>query len=209
MKQKQKHIYGLIDPREGQIRYVGATQQLKERLKDHLTSAYRSSSPKRMWMRELLTSGLQPEMIVLETVPYAFWEEAERYWIAKMRERGVPLLNVFHGGLDGGRGIPKSPEHRAKIGQAHKGRKFSATTRAKMSAARRGWRPSPELTRIQREKCKGEGNGRARLTEEQVIEIRRRYAAGGICLHKLAEDYPVTFSAIHRIVTRQTWKHVP
>ena len=55
---------------------------------------------------------------------------------------------------------------------------------------------------------KGEGNGRAKLTDAQVVEIRERYAAGGISQKALADEYGVTFSLISLIVLGKTWPHV-
>jgi hypothetical protein len=51
------------------------------------------------------------------------------------------------GGPRSARGVPMSfsPEHRAKIGAASRGRKASAETRAKLSAARKGKKQSPEF----------------------------------------------------------------
>lgn len=267
-------IYGLLDPRDGQIKYVGKTKDLAQRMKDHLKDAKRSNTPKNAWLLKLGRLDLCPEMIVLEEVSKAMWPEAERRWIADMRKRGIPLKNICDGGegrtgplsdetkrklsianrgrkwtpeqrkraseaqmghrvssatkerlrraalgrkhtkqsrekiSQAHRGVPKSEEHRKKIGLAHKGRIFSPATRAKMSVAKKDWKPSEQLTEIQRMKCRGEGNGRAKLTVSDVHEIRERHKLGNITLEELAIDYPVTFSAIHRIITRQSWKHV-
>jgi hypothetical protein len=60
----------------------------------------------------------------------------------------------------------------------------------------------------------GERNSRARLTEADVREIRRRYAeggggnVGGISQRELAEEYEVTRCCIWRILHRATWRHV-
>ena len=56
--------------------------------------------------------------------------------------------------------------------------------------------------------AKGGARGHARLTDEQVVEIRARYAAGGVSLRVLAMDYPVSFVVIGKIVRGETWKHV-
>lgn len=56
--------------------------------------------------------------------------------------------------------------------------------------------------------ARGERNGFARLTRMQVIEIRTRYAAGGVTHTQLGAEYDVHWSTIHAIVTRKNWKHV-
>lgn len=56
--------------------------------------------------------------------------------------------------------------------------------------------------------AKGEGNGQSKLTEGQVIEIRRRYAAGGVCQRQLGEEYGVHRHSIGKIVRFERWAHV-
>lgn len=53
----------------------------------------------------------------------------------------------------------------------------------------------------------GEKHGRAKLTEAQVIEIRQRYAKGGISQSKLAIEFRVDQTIISDIVLRKSWKH--
>jgi HNH endonuclease len=55
---------------------------------------------------------------------------------------------------------------------------------------------------------KGSQNGHARLNTKQVVEIRKRYALGGITQRQLAKEYGAYQPAIWKIVTRRTWKHV-
>lgn len=47
-----------------------------------------------------------------------------------------------------------------------------------------------------------------KLTEEQVREIRSRYAAGDATQLSLAIEYGISQSAVHKIVSRQTWRDV-
>lgn len=49
----------------------------------------------------------------------------------------------------------------------------------------------------------------AKLTEEQVIEIRKRYAQGGITHKELSEQYGVHRRTIGRAINRVHWRHVP
>jgi hypothetical protein len=48
----------------------------------------------------------------------------------------------------------------------------------------------------------------SKLTEELVPVIRAEYAAGGVAEHVLAAKYGVNVSTLHRMLARQTWKHV-
>jgi hypothetical protein len=51
----------------------------------------------------------------------------------------------------------------------------------------------------------GEVHHSAKLTWEQVAEIRKRYASGGITQRALAKEYGVTQCPIRRIVSREGW----
>lgn len=53
---------------------------------------------------------------------------------------------------------------------------------------------------------KGERNGRAKLTVAEVDEIKRRYAAGGTSLRRLAGEFGVNFTSISLIVRGKTWQ---
>lgn len=50
--------------------------------------------------------------------------------------------------------------------------------------------------------------GGAKLDEDKVREIRRRYAEGGVTQVGLAAEYGVSDYAIWSIVNRRTWQHV-
>lgn len=58
------------------------------------------------------------------------------------------------------------------------------------------------------EKFRGENAGLAKLTEEQVRDIRRLYAAGGVTYKELARRYGVAKYAIQSVVKRLTWREV-
>ncbi len=55
---------------------------------------------------------------------------------------------------------------------------------------------------------RGEENGSAKLTEEQVKQIRLRYATGMFSQPDLARQYGVDQATIWRIIHRKTWKHI-
>jgi hypothetical protein len=58
------------------------------------------------------------------------------------------------------------------------------------------------------ENHRGENNGNVELTEKTAIEIRSRYAAGGVSYADLGSEYGVTKTHIWRIVRRKAWSHV-
>ena len=54
----------------------------------------------------------------------------------------------------------------------------------------------------------GEKNPSAKLTEQQVIEIRTRYANGGITHTQIAKEYGVSRQTISYIISRHTWAYL-
>ena len=55
---------------------------------------------------------------------------------------------------------------------------------------------------------RGALNGNAKLDEADVLEIRRRYAAGGTSQRKLAAEYGVSPAQIHGIIRRRRWAYL-
>lgn len=56
--------------------------------------------------------------------------------------------------------------------------------------------------------ARGERGGNTKLTETQVMEIRRLYATGDISQHQLAAAFGVNQSPIWQIIHRKTWTHI-
>ncbi len=54
----------------------------------------------------------------------------------------------------------------------------------------------------------GEKSGLAKLTQEQVRQIRDRYAAGGISQRTLAREYRVRDITVSAVIRRRNWKHI-
>lgn len=78
--------------------------------------------------------------------------------------------------------------------------------RAARSSARRG--QGSKRTVSHSRAVRGELNPGTSLTDQNVRDIRRRYAAGGISQHQLATEYGCTQSTISLIVLRRSWQHV-
>lgn len=55
---------------------------------------------------------------------------------------------------------------------------------------------------------RGEASHLAKLTQSQVTELRRRYAAGEASQRLLGIDYGISQSAVFKIVRRQRWRDV-
>ena len=77
------YIYGLIDPRNDEIRYIGKTINSKTRLSGHITESkdievvnYRVK-----WIRKLISLGLKPKIIFLRTCSSHEYEKYETEYI--------------------------------------------------------------------------------------------------------------------------------
>lgn len=53
---------------------------------------------------------------------------------------------------------------------------------------------------------RGARHGMVKLTEEQIEEIRRRYAEGGITQRELAVEFGIGQQQISRIVRKTSWR---
>lgn len=53
---------------------------------------------------------------------------------------------------------------------------------------------------------KGVKNGRSKLTESDIISIRKNYI--GLTFEEISKKYPVSAQAISDIINRKKWKHV-
>ena len=90
-------IYALCDPATKEYRYVGKTNDLPSRIRCHRWEAQSSlfHTHKVNWLRSL--SG-EPIVEILQEANLGNWQDAERYWINKMREQGANLTNFANGG---------------------------------------------------------------------------------------------------------------
>jgi hypothetical protein len=80
-------IYSLNDPDTNEIRYVGWTQNTKQRFANHIYEATHpeySNSPdshKNKWLRKILSQGKKPTISVIEITVFSKHEDRERFWI--------------------------------------------------------------------------------------------------------------------------------
>lgn len=121
-------IYGLVDPRDGQLRYVGQTNQLPcQRLAQHEHAARRMKDRRRntQWLRSLQVKSVRPEMLVLEEGLSKFVaNETESFYITYFRMVGCRLNNHTMGG-EGSVGYKHNDEARSRISAGLVGKGWS------------------------------------------------------------------------------------
>lgn len=164
---KTVFIYCLKDPTTGDVRYIGQTNNLKRRLKKHLTVSSKMRSPLGYWLRSLL----EPPVLAFlhEVSENESWVEEERRYISCARALGMNLVNATDGGEGTSgpqsparraaqsarqKGVPHSPEWRAAQSAA-----WSLERRAAQSAARMGVPQSPETSAAKSAAMKGKNRG--------------------------------------------------
>lgn len=94
-------VYGLVDPRSMELRYVGQTvRDLKRRFAQHLLAASKGTRPPvNAWLRSLAISGATPATIVLDVCESRdALNESEIWWIEYARFLGCALTNLARGG---------------------------------------------------------------------------------------------------------------
>jgi len=142
-------IYGLIDPRNGQLRYVGqASRGMSTRLSQHLYSAKHGRGQHLYcWLRQLLDEGHRPEVEVLEVHKTAeTLDDSEIFYIAYFRFIGCDLTNHADGGRTS-RGARRTPEMREAARAVTTARWQNPEQRQKMTAPHFGVKQTSEQIR--------------------------------------------------------------
>ena len=86
-----KHIYGLVDPRDRQIKYVGQSNDPERRYQQHINAI--EDTAKGIWIQGLRTIGQLPEFILIDKCPDEDAFYLENWWILVGRRQGWPLTN--------------------------------------------------------------------------------------------------------------------
>ena len=92
-------IYGLLDPRDSTLRYIGKTHKRREiRLREHLEAAEQGrTTPVYRWIRALQSAGFQPMIFVLARIPPGSdWRESEARAIYRWRSWPSDRLPYVH-----------------------------------------------------------------------------------------------------------------
>jgi hypothetical protein len=140
--QHEVYIYGLADPRDHVIRYVGKTSKtLLRRVLGHMEEPTNTRMAE--WVSSLIDADVTMEAVALEICSPESWEKAERKWIARLRRVGS-LLNVDRGGIRGSKRGPKG-NYRGARTVAGPVRVLDRAEIAKMEAAKAMPLAKPQL----------------------------------------------------------------
>lgn len=117
------YIYALIDPHTNKIRYVGKTNNIKHRYKQHRYPKKNDTTKRANWLRELKSEGLQPIIKVIDVTDETLWSDMEKQYIREYSH--LDLLNATEGGQDGKHSLEVKKKIGEGVSKAHKGRKLS------------------------------------------------------------------------------------
>lgn len=174
-------VYGLVDPRDGQLRYVGQTvRRVSVRYDQHLIRAKTRKTHRDCWIFALLSLGLKPELVVFQELKEKqILDQAETFWIAYFRAMGCQLANLTDGGKSNS-GWIASPETKAKMSAAKLGKTKSQETRSKMASAQKGnvkWkkRKNWSCSDVTKEKLRAKTLGRSSIGQVYCPETGLTY----------------------------------
>ena len=152
-------IYGLVDPRTDELRYIGRSSNGLERPRYHVwyvkCGNYPLTTRCQAWIKSLLNIDREPQFIVLEDFEIAnddILNSAEKRLIAHHRLCGCNLTNHTDGG-EGSIGYKHTKESLDKISKSSKGRqarlgmKTSDVTKKRISKSQQGKTTSVETRR--------------------------------------------------------------
>lgn len=183
-------IYGLRDPRDKSIRYVGKSTYGIVRAKEHgMLSRLKGKSYKNYWIKQLHALGLDYEIVILQELSTTDGlYEAEQAWIAIGRQAGM-LTNLADGG-PGSFGCKWSSESRARLAKSRTGIKFTEEHRKNLVKAAR------QRSKEHYQKVADANRGR-KLTPEHIAKVaaagRGRKASEETC-RKRSETMKATIA---------------
>ena len=225
-------VYALSSSQDHAVRYIGQTvMTLRRRLNSHIHEAQtKRSNYKHHWINSVVAAGHDVLIVALKVNAVLHVDEIAT--IAHHKTLGCALVNLTTGG-EGSPGCVLSPERCAQMaasmlgnqyGRGNKGSKFSAEHRAKLSAQLLGnqrgkgqaaWNKGVPVPQAVRDKIKshahrapGAENPRAKLSEQDVVEIRHLLASG-LPQADVALQYDIGQAQVCRIGRGQRWQHQP
>ncbi len=168
--------------------YVGKTISLSTRLNKHKKECILKRTHKEKKINKILSNGEDITISIIDIVNKGEEDYWEKFWISQIKSWGFKLYN----GTNGGEG-----------GDCWSGKKHSEETKAKLREIM--YKRIKEGNGIQ--KCPGEKNGKSKLTEDQVRELRS-LRESGYSYGKLVKKYGIAKQTVANIVNRRRWKHI-
>jgi group I intron endonuclease len=171
--------------------YIGSAVNILNRIKDHIKRLKSKTHKNKLLQNHFNKYGMCFYFEVLEFCNKEDLIEVEQFMLDKhlsyIRKNGFNIN---------------------KIANSMLGFKHSEKTKSNWSAKRKGIRFSSESKKNMSESKKGSKHPKAKLTEEQVIEIRTNNNNKRDYSLKTSIKYNVSWHTINYILKRKTWTHI-
>lgn len=218
-------IYKLIDPRNGEIRYVGKTQSkyLCERLAVHVRQSKNvvgKPSHKEAWIKNVLADGLKPRIELICEVDEKDWAAEEIKQIAHHKEMGCRLTNTSIGGDAGNLGGKHTTENKESVRKRMIGNKYAVGHKWTKEALEKrrnnpnwingvrkamlGKKHTDEWKNAASQRMSGENHPLRKLDKNKVNMIREKYRSGEN-LARIARNLQMNYRHIWKVATNKSW----
>lgn len=94
-------IYTLTDPRDNMVKYVGKTNNIEKRFKEHIYESknHKIKTKKKNWIRKLCNLNLLPLIDIIKVCNYDNYQYWEEFYIKKYKKNGCNLHNFDDKGV--------------------------------------------------------------------------------------------------------------
>jgi hypothetical protein len=173
---------------EGIPFYVGKTIKLNERFNKHIFESKLKRTYKEKFINKIIMKNQTIFISILDEVEIGTENYFEKYWIEQLKQWGFKLTNATSGG---------------EGGDYWSGKTHTQNTKNKLSKIR-----YEQIKKGKIHPMPGELNGRSKLTNDQVIEIRKLRNEKKYSYRKLSLKFNVSKTTIIDIIKRKKWKHI-
>lgn len=213
MERKTTFIYSLNCPDTGMVKYVGKSNEPKQRLHRHIRAigmgeTYRCAN----WLRSLQKAGKGPTLKILEECLIENWKERESFWISYYRNLTPGELTNCKNGGDGIGILSEETRQKmasAKIGTSHhKGFKNSDESKAKMSqSAKNKFVIMPQLKIAIRENQKKAAEKNRGLNKQKVMDAKFMFFLG-MGISKVKLETGINYHVLEKIKQNKNYSWV-
>lgn len=203
---KQHYIYGLIDPRNNELKYIGLSTTGFDRMKTHWRSVSKNGNTRvKSWLKSLKHNDLIFDVVYLQYFDEDNQEidQAEMFWISYFKSVGANLLNHDNGGRNK-YGKFHNPETKKLHGQRIKESLNSPEIKAHLSELTKKQWTDPEMrARMSKKTQNKDAMARTIKTnrKNQGVKFYDNEGNHYECYRDFAEKHNVSMSHVQNALT--------